>query len=197
MNLTCAQFEILLADHIDGVLASDVAVAFDAHRESCSACAVLAADSASVVAFIDHAADVEPPAELVGEILRQTRIQHWELRERKPGVRGLVGRWASGLFAPHCSHRASRWELLMTLMSLALLGRGISAKNTLTAADMNPAQIWNVLDGRTHRVWERTVMRYESTRLVYEVRNQIDDWTEQQQEMSQVVTPADLRTNGR
>jgi hypothetical protein len=86
---------------------------------------------------------------------------------------------------------------LLTLISLALLGRGVSARNTLTAADMNPAQIWNVLDGRTHRAWERAVMRYESTRVVYEVRNQLDDWAEQQQEASQSVTPASLRTNGR
>jgi hypothetical protein len=194
MNLTCAQFEILLADYIDGA-ALDFA-AFDEHRESCAACAALATDAASVVAFIDRAADVEPPAELMGEILRQTRIQHWELRQHKPGVQGLVGRWVSSLFAPLLTPRFAM-SALLTLMSLALLGRGISAKKTLTAADMNPAQIWNVLDGRTHRVWERAVMRYESTRVVYEVRNQLDDWAEEQQEANQRVTPATLRTNGR
>jgi len=196
MNLTCAQFEILLADHIDGVLASDFASAFAEHRESCAACAALAADAASVVAFIDRAADVEPPAELVGEILRQTRIQHWKLRKHKPGVRGTAGRWASGLFAPFLTPRFAMGALL-TLISLALLGRGVSTKKTFTAADMNPAQIWNVLDGRTHRVWERAVMRYESTRVVYEVSNQLDDWAEQQQEYRRAMTPASLPTDGR
>ena len=62
--LSCEQFEILLADHLDGELApperaSDRA-AFEAHRASCRMCAELAEDAGSAVAFMEIAADVEP-----------------------------------------------------------------------------------------------------------------------------------------
>jgi hypothetical protein len=46
-----------------------------------------------------------------------------------------------------------------------------------------------------HRVWDRTVKSYESMRLVYEVRNQINDWTEQQRQEDEAA--ADARANKR
>ena len=63
--LTCEQFEILLADHIDGELNSAARAAdrtaFEEHLATCAECALLTEDAQSAVAFMGIAAeDVEP-----------------------------------------------------------------------------------------------------------------------------------------
>ena len=69
MTCNCAEFEILLCDAVDGTLRGERQGAFDAHRQSCAACAELAADVIGVTAFIGRVADVEPPKELLTRIL--------------------------------------------------------------------------------------------------------------------------------
>jgi hypothetical protein len=66
---------------------------------------------------------------------------------------------------------------------------------TLTPADLDPVHLWASLDMRAHRVWDRAVKSYESMRLVYEVKNQINDWTEQQREADEAA--ADAKANQR
>jgi len=184
----CAEFEILLADHIDGTLAPDYAEAFTAHRDSCPLCSALAADAASMVAFIGRASEIEPPLELVANILHATSAG-WELKKRRPGLRG----WINRMFAPVLRPRFVMGALL-TLMSLTMLTRGLSPK-PVTAADLDPVRIWTALDARTHRIWERAVKTYESMRLVYEVRNQLNEWAEQQKEADDAA--ADQRAAGK
>jgi hypothetical protein len=66
-------------------------------------------------------------------------------------------------------------------MSLTMLTRCAGGtKSTLTAADLDPSRLWTSLDARGHRLWDRAVKGYESLRVVYEIRNQIDDWNKQQ-----------------
>jgi hypothetical protein len=65
----------------------------------------------------------------------------------------------------------------------------------VTAADLDPVRIWAALDARTHRIWERAVKTYESMRLVYEVRNQLNEWAEQQKEADDAA--ADQRAAGK
>jgi hypothetical protein len=70
---------------------------------------------------------------------------------------------------------------MLSLVSITMLSRCAGApKATLTAADLDPIRIWSSLDLRTHRVWDRAVKSYESMRLVYEIRSQINDWQQQQ-----------------
>jgi len=54
-------------------------------------------------------------------------------------------------------------------------------------------KLWASLDDRTHRIWDRAVKSYESMRLVYEVRSQINDWTEQQREQDEAAADARAR----
>jgi len=186
--MTCAEFEILLADFIDGTLTPPRREAFSAHRESCASCAMLAADASSMVAFMERAADPEPPRELVGRILHSTGAG-WELRKRGPGLRG----WINRTFAPVLQPRLVMGALL-TIMSLTMLTRGLPAR-PLTAADLDPVRIWIALDARTHRIWDRAVKTYESMRLVYEGRSQLNDWSEQQKEAEEAA--ADQRATTR
>jgi len=190
--LSCAEFETLLADWIDGALAVPARQAerdvFVRHLESCSACAALLEDASAAVAFMDRAADVEMPPALVSKILQATN-SGWEFKLRGRGVSG----WINRKFAPILRPRFVMGAVL-TLVSMTMLTR-CAPNRTLTAADLDPVRLWTSLDDRMHRVWDRTVKSYESMRLVYEVRNQINDWTEQQRQEDEAA--ADARANKR
>lgn len=176
--LSCAEFETLLADWIDETLAVPAReaerAAFVRHLETCPACAVLLEDAMAAVAFMNRAADVEMPPALVSKILHATN-SGWEFKLRGRGVSG----WINRTFAPVLRPRFVMGALLTMVFSATMLTRCAPAR-TLTAADLDPVRLWNSLDDRTHRIWDRAVKSYESMRLVYEVKNQINDWTEQQ-----------------
>lgn len=186
--LSCAEFETLLADWIDETLAASERDAFVRHLESCPACAALLEDATSAVAFMERAADVEMPPALVSKILQATN-SGWEFKLRSRGLSG----WINRTFAPVLRPRIVMGAVL-TLMSLTMLTR-CSPSHTLTPADLDPVKVWTSLDDRTHRIWDRAVKSYESMRLVYEVRSQIHDWTEQQREQDEAA--ADARANKR
>ena len=119
--LSCEQFEVLLADQIDGELGSparaeDLA-AFERHLSECAACAQMAEETRSALAFMEIAADVEPPPELAAKILEATH-SGWEFKLRARGVRG----WINRLFAPVLKPRFVMGAM-MTMMSLTMLSR--------------------------------------------------------------------------
>jgi hypothetical protein len=189
---SCAEFETLLADWIDETLAVPARKAgrdaFVRHLESCAACASLLEDASAAVAFMERASEVEMPPALVSKILHATN-SGWEFKLRGRGVSG----WINRTFAPVLRPRFVMGAML-TLVSATMLTRCAPAR-TLTPADLNPVRLWTSLDDRTHRIWDRAVMSYESMRLVYEVKNQIDDWAEQQRVEDEAA--ADARANQR
>ena len=181
----CAEFEILLADYIDGTLAADQRAEFAGHRETCVACAELAIDAQSALSLMERAAEVELPAELVTKILHATNAG-WDLRKYRQGVRGWINRTLSPVLKPRFVMSA-----MLSLVSITMLSRCAGTpKATLTAADLDPIRIWSSLDLRTHRVWDRAVKSYESMRLVYEIRSQINDWQQQQTENQDAAAEA-------
>jgi hypothetical protein len=185
--LSCAEFETLLADWIDEAL--DVPArkaerdAFVRHLDSCPACAALAEDARSAVAFMERASDVEMPPALVSKILQATN-SGWEFKLRSRGVSG----WINRTFAPVLRPRFVMGAVL-TLMSMTMLTR-CAPSHTLTPADLDPVHLWGSLDNRTHRIWDRAVKSYESMRLVYEVKNQISDWADQQRAEDEAAADA-------
>ena len=191
--LSCAEFEMLLADWIDETLAAPARQvereAFVRHLESCAVCAALAEDAQSAVAFMDRAADVEMPPALVSKILHATN-SGWEFKLRARGVSG----WINRTFAPVLRPRVVM-GLMLTLLSGTMMLTRCAPSRTLTAADLDPVRLWTSLDDRTHRIYDRAVKSYESMRLVYEVKNQINDWTEQQRLEEEAA--ADAKANRR
>src|ERR1017187_6914482 len=67
--MTCAEMEEIICDYVDGALPADRKAEVERHLDACPACAELARDSASAVSFMERAADVEPPPELITRIL--------------------------------------------------------------------------------------------------------------------------------
>lgn len=181
--LSCAEFETLLADWIDETLPASERDAFVRHRESCPSCQSLFEDATSAVAFMDRAADVEMPPALVSKILHATN-SGWEFKLRSRGLSG----WINRTFAPVLRPRFVMGAL-MTILSATMLTR-CAPSHTLTPADLDPVKLWSSLDDRAHRIYDRAIKSYASMRLVYEVKNQINDWTEQQREQDEAAADA-------
>jgi anti-sigma factor RsiW len=192
--INCAEFEILLADSLDGALAlpgrERERNEFEQHLKSCEACAEMAEEVRSAVGFMEIAAEPELPRELVGRILQATNAG-WELKLRSPGLRG----WINRKFAPILQPRFVMGAMVI-VMSMTMLTRCAGgSKSTLTAADLDPTRLWTQLETRGERVWGRAVKGYESMRLVYEIRNQISDWNAQQAADEEAA--ADAKANSR
>lgn len=183
--IQCAEFEILLADYLDGVLAPGERAVFAAHMENCPVCKALAEDAQSALGFMERAAEVETPPAVMTNILHATN-SGWELTLHGKGIRGWINRTFSPVLQP-------RFVLGMglTVLSATMLTQCAGLpKRTLTAQDLDPIRIIGALENRTERVWDRAVKSYESMRLVYEVKSQLNEWSQQQQEADEAAADA-------
>ena len=93
--MNCAELEELICDYVDGTLTAARKAEVERHLEACPACAEMARDSAAAVAFMERAADVEPPPELITRILFDAP---WTQKAPAKG-RGWCG-WLGKLIAP-------------------------------------------------------------------------------------------------
>jgi hypothetical protein len=175
--MNCADLEILLADYLDGTLAPELKTGIEAHLAQCAACSEMARDISAAVGFIGRAEKLEPPPELLTRILFELPSAHKARAKEPGGLRRLVHQWLQPVLQPKFA-----MGFAMTILSFSLLARiaGISPRQ-LTVDDLRPARIWAALDDRVYRAWQRTLKFYESLRVVYEVQNQLREWTQQEQ----------------
>lgn len=174
--MNCAELENLLCDYVDGTLHGEQKSAIERHLSECPSCAELARDAASAVAFMERAAVVEPPAELVTRILFELPAA----RRAEHKVSGSVWRrfrakWLEPVLQPRFA-----MGMAMTVLSFAMLGRfaGIEVRQ-LRPADLNPAKIWMSIEDRAVQTWERAMKYYDSLRVVYEIQTRFREWGDQ------------------
>jgi len=184
--INCSEFDALLCDYLDGTLDRERRSEFETHLATCSPCGELARDAAEAMAFMERAADVEPPPQLV------TRILYQVPRGRTEGFRGWLNRLLKPVFQPVLQPRYVMGAML-TIVSMAMTTRCAGAPDhPLNASDLDPVKLWTALDNRVHRVWDRSLKTYESMRLVYEVQSRLRDWQDQQDDEA-AETPAQDR----
>src|ERR1039457_6399160 len=187
-GMTCAELEILICDYVDGTLGPDARTTPEQHLAGCRNCAELARDAAAAVGFMERAAEVEPPPELMTRLLfhapwvnaktATTGLKHWFRKALHPI---LQPRFAMGM--------------AMTILSFAMLARFVTPARQLRAADLAPAQVWSSLEDRVYRGWQRTVKFYESLKVVYQIQSKLHDWQQQQEEEPKPA--ADTEKSGR
>jgi hypothetical protein len=171
--MNCADAEILICDY--ATLTSSERFELERHLGECPACAELAHDSAAALAFIERVADVEPPPALVNRILFDER---WKQQaSRNAGLRGWIRRVTQPVLQPKFA-----MSMAITILSLAWLVKYVAPARPITAADFNPVRVWQSLDDRAYRGYQRTVKFYESIKFVYQVRSRLQEWNQQQDE---------------
>ena len=170
--MTCAEAELLICDY--ATLASAERFELERHLGGCPACAELASDSAAAVSFMERAADVEPPPELITKILFDPP---WaKSKSRRAGVVGWLRRWIDPVVQPRIVMGA-----LMTILSFHMLSRYVPMSQ-LKPEHVRPAAVWAMIDDNAHRGWARTVKYYENLKVVYQIQTLIREWQQQEDE---------------
>lgn len=177
--MNCAELEILLCDYLDGTLGVEQKAQVEAHLAQCSGCAQMARDVQAATGFIERAAEVEPPPELLTRILFEWRSMH-PARTRQPGgLRRLLQDWRLSIRQPRFA-----MGIAMTILSVSLVGRAIGVSPSgVKNAVMNPAVILQRVDDQVDRGWQKVVKFYQNMRLVYEIQTQLRDWTQRETEL--------------
>lgn len=173
--MKCQELDILFAEYVDGTLRGDAKSDVEAHLAVCPTCAELVRDASGAVAFMERAAVVEPPPELVTRILFE--ISDGPSRSVRPSRwRSLFGGWIEPLLQPKFT-----MGLAMTILSFAMLGRfaGINVRQ-LKPSDLDPVKVYAAAEDRVQRGWARTVKYYENLRVVFEIQTQLHEWSDQQ-----------------
>src|SRR5580698_10606661 len=107
IGMQCHEFDSLVSDALDGVLAGSRLDTFQAHARTCSACGPLLAEVTAGRNWLKDLTEVEPPASLVTNILASTTgVDTQRLRihasAAQPGVSWLerAQAWLSGQMQP-------------------------------------------------------------------------------------------------
>jgi hypothetical protein len=186
--MTCADIEVLLADYFDETLAATEKAAVEAHLGHCAGCTEFAQDIRLAMGLIERAAVVVPPAELL------TRIAH-QIPQGRPesvltgGWRRFFGKYLQPVLQPRFA-----MGMAMTILSFSILGKfaGFEPRQ-LKPSDLNPAKVWQALDDKAQRSWDRAVKYYENIRLVYEIRSRMREWSELEETDRQSAAPAGVQ----
>jgi hypothetical protein len=178
--MTCAELEILLCDYVDGTLRAEERAALETHLSGCAACTQLAADVQGVTAFIERVAEADPPAELM------TRILHYAPTGRRASAEertSLSPSWAKRLlggFVHSVLQPRYVMGMAMTILSFSMLARFAHIEpRQLRPADLDPVKVWQGIDDRSHRVWDRSMKYYDNLKLVIEIQSRLKEWTDQ------------------
>jgi hypothetical protein len=179
----CQACEAALSDYLDRALSPELRLAFEAHLAECPACAELERDAREGMAALQEVESVEPSPILVNRIL-------FQIPAKQTGLRKWLGRFFEPVFQPRVVMGA-----MMTVLSLAMMTRcaGVPSR-ALTASDLDPVKVWGAFDDRLHRTWDRTIMAYDSMRVVYEVRSRVRQWREGQAEQDATAANETLKT---
>ena len=185
--MNCANLEIALCDYLDGTLAEAERAEVERHLAECAACAEMARDAGAALAFIERAADVEPPPDLVTRMFAIPTMPEARASLPGTGIRGWFNKVAQPMLQPRMV-----MGLSLTILFFGMMARcaGVPERR-LSAADLDPARVWAGIEDRGLRTWERTAKFYENLRFVYQIQSRLREWREQQEQDGATAAPAE------
>jgi hypothetical protein len=175
--IDCAQFEVLLADYMDGTLPESERTRVEQHAADCEHCRELLADVQGAVRFLSKSEAIVPPPELITRIAYHAPTG----RIRRPFERqGFISRVISEWLQPILQPRLAM-GMAMTILSIAMLERCTGVKmQHIQPEDLSPVRIWGGIEDKTVRLKDRAVKYYENLRWVYEIEVRLRELREQQ-----------------
>ncbi len=185
--MSCAEFEVSLADYVDHTLDPAQRAAMDQHASSCVRCQELLTDVLGAVNILSRVQEVTPPPELITRIAYAAPIG----RIREPLERqGFLSRLTTRFLQPLLQPRLAM-SMAMTILSFAMLERctGVHVQE-IQAAELNPIRILGNVEDKALRMKDRAVKYYENLRWVYEIETRLQTF-QSGQEDGQVVLPSD------
>jgi hypothetical protein len=176
--MQCSEFDLLLSDAIDGVLSGAELTRFQGHTTTCRACGPLFAEAEAGRGWLKGLTEVEPPANLVANILASTSGVDTQ-RLRAPARALPLGiPWMervqaslSGIIEPiWATVRQPRFAMSFGMaffaLSVGLTVAGVKPGD-LRQVSLRPAAIRHTYFATQARV----VRYYDNMRVVYEMQS--------------------------
>jgi putative zinc finger protein len=179
--LTCSEFDALLSDALDGVLTPASQRRFDAHRETCATCGPLFAETSAGMNWLDALPQLEPPANLVHNILAVTSMQTAAglINVPKLGWKERVRIFLTDIatpFRPLIREPRIAMTTAMAVFSIMLsLDVAGVRLNDLRHIDLRPSAIRQSATMKYTEASNRVIHYYYSIRLVYEVESRLQE----------------------
>ncbi len=172
----CPEFEAVLSEALDQTLTGAKLDSFRSHARVCPNCGPLFAAADAGRRWLKSLEEVEPPADLVRNILAATQPQvSWSQR-----LREWAGMFVSPLFAAVRQPRfAMSFGMAFFSLSIALSVAGVKLSD-LRHVDLRPSALRRNYYTTTGRV----VKYYENIRFVYEIESRV-------REFKRATTPAE------
>src|SRR5438128_4024341 len=177
-RMHCAEFDALLSQAIDRTLAGERLTAFEAHSRDCKLCRPLLQEAEAGHTWLKSLAEVEPPEELVTNILLRTS----GVLTSRQGIAGhatttswmdRVREWGSAIAAPVISvarqpRFAMSFGMAFFTLSVTLSLAGVRLSD-LRHLDLRPSAVRRTYYETSGRV----VKYYENIRFVYEIESRV------------------------
>jgi hypothetical protein len=168
-GMQCTEFDALLADALDGLLTGGKMAEFDRHKNECATCGAMFAETAAGWNWLETLEEVEPPRNLVHNILVATsgvaETAH-SVETTKQPLWDRVRTWVTPHVAPLFTPRfAMSCAMAFFSISMVMNVAGIRVK------DLTPK-------GLTRTYYQnqaRVVKYYENIRLVYEIESRVQN----------------------
>jgi len=186
-GMQCNEFDLLLSDALDGVLSGAELDRFEAHARACKTCGPLMADAEAGRQWLKGLTEVEPPANLVNNILASTTGVDTQrlratVRASQPRVSWLEHIQASFLEPVWAMVRQPRFAMSFGMaffsLSISLSLAGVKVSD-VRHVDLRPSAIKRTYYETSGRV----VKYYENIRFVYEIESRM-------RELKRVTAPA-------
>ena len=177
-TVQCSQFEMLLSDALDGVLTEEVSRAFEGHATACPACGPMLAEAREGMLLLRALEDLEPPKNMVHNILAATSAAEqakapakaaaagWKTRVWKP-LRGVL----TGVIQPRF---VTSFAMAFFSLSLTLTLSGVKFRD-LGKIDWHPRAMGRAVVLQYTQVETKVVQYYKNMRLVYEIESRVSD----------------------
>jgi hypothetical protein len=188
-GMQCKEFEELLFDALDQNLTQAKKDRFEAHARACNKCGPMFAEVEAGQHWLKSLQEVEPPANLVKNILASTsgiesRRLDLAASAEEPSLLERVREWADSFLTPVWSTvRQPRFAMSFGMaffsLSIALSVAGVKPSD-IRGEVFTPKGMRKTYYTTTARV----VKYYENIRLVYEIESRV-------QEFKKATTPAE------
>lgn len=182
-RMSCLEFDALLSQAIDGTLAGERLAAFQAHGRECQLCGPLLREAESGRSWLKSLQEVEPPAELVTNILLRTSgvvpaQRHFAGRPESTSLVGWLRKWAAVVASPIVGvarqpRFAMSFGMAFFTLSVTLSLAGVKLSD-LRHVDLRPSAIRRTYYETSGRV----VKYYENIRFVYEIESRVRQFKE-------------------
>jgi ribosomal protein L14E/L6E/L27E len=203
-GMQCAEFDALLTDALDGKLSTAQMAIFEQHKVACATCGTMFAEAEAGLGWLNELDEVEPPKNLVHNILAVTcgkteAVRAEEVRKQPTWER--VRTWVQPHIAPLFTPRfAMAMAMAFFSVTMVMNVAGVKMKD-LRKIDLTPSGITKTY----YESQARVVKYYENIRLVYEIESRVRDLKraattdssdeQQQQKPVQKEAPKDEKQN--